>query len=694
MTLQPKALDLLVALVESGGNVLTKDELLNLVWPGQVVEESNLTVHMSALRKALGERKGEHRFVVTQPGRGYRFVAGVDEVQARTDAGALLPTPGELPMERPRARVAMWLGSGSMLCAVLIAGAVAYWRGDAQPKPAMSASGAAAPEMTIKRLTTSGRVSTATLSPDGKFFAYVHRETDGQYSLWLNPVEGSGTVRLLAPTAVTGFSVTFAPDGTSLFYCLVDPAHPQGQLFRSPLLGGTPENLGEKRCGAMAFSPDGKKVAFVQPDSARAATLLLVANLNGSDQREIAARPFAQTFIERTLAWSPDGSTIVVGAVTNENVQSQEIFSVDVSEGTVTPITTLSWRSIQRIGWFGDGTGMVVVAVEKNSPQQFSQLWSVAYPTGQARRITSDLSDYASVASIGAGDEALLAVEAHSALTNIWVAPAANVQQATRISAGSRARYDGLHGLDWTPDGRIVYVAVVGESRTIWMMDANGDNARQLTAAGYADSNPSVTADGRYLVFQSNRSGRDEIWRADIDGGNARQLTQGGGNTQPHVSPDGRWVLYISSRDGLNGLWRISIGGGDPVRLTDKPTSWPRISPDGTQVACGYVAERESGQQRLAVMAIDGTGPVKLFDVTRLANFRNGIRWTPDGVAVTYRDWADGIWRQPLSGGEPQRVPGLPQEKLFTYGWSPDGQRFAFTRGTERRNAVLLTNFR
>ena len=100
------------------------------------------------------------------------------------------------------------------------------------------------------------------------------------------------------------------------------------------------------------------------------------------------------------------------------------------------------------------------------------------------------------------------------------------------------------------------------------------------------------------------------------------------------------------------------------------------------------------GNSDLRCWPVDGTGPVKFFDVTRLANFRNGIRWTPDGVAVTYRDWADGIWRQPLSGGEPQRVPGLPQEKLFTYGWSPDGQRFAFTRGTERRDVVLLTNFR
>src|SRR5688500_11274948 len=79
VTLQPKAFDLLLALVENSGRLLTKDDLLNLVWPDQIVEESNLTVHMSALRKALGENKGEHRFVVTEPGRGYRFIADVAE---------------------------------------------------------------------------------------------------------------------------------------------------------------------------------------------------------------------------------------------------------------------------------------------------------------------------------------------------------------------------------------------------------------------------------------------------------------------------------------------------------------------------------------------------------------------------------------------------------------------------------------
>jgi DNA-binding winged helix-turn-helix (wHTH) protein/TolB-like protein len=80
VALAPKAYELLLALVENQGRVLGKDELMRRVWPDQIVEEANLTVNVSALRKALGENPNEHRFIVTVPGRGYKFVAGVREV--------------------------------------------------------------------------------------------------------------------------------------------------------------------------------------------------------------------------------------------------------------------------------------------------------------------------------------------------------------------------------------------------------------------------------------------------------------------------------------------------------------------------------------------------------------------------------------------------------------------------------------
>src|SRR5258705_6901704 len=73
VALPAKAFDMLVVLVENGGRLVGKDELFNRVWPDQIVEESNLAVHVSAIRKALGEKKDHLRYLVTVPGHGYRF---------------------------------------------------------------------------------------------------------------------------------------------------------------------------------------------------------------------------------------------------------------------------------------------------------------------------------------------------------------------------------------------------------------------------------------------------------------------------------------------------------------------------------------------------------------------------------------------------------------------------------------------
>src|SRR5688500_8864735 len=79
VALNSKALDLLLALIESHGRVLSRDELLEKVWANQFVEENNLAVQVSALRKIFGEKKDEHRFIVTVPRKGYSFVAELNE---------------------------------------------------------------------------------------------------------------------------------------------------------------------------------------------------------------------------------------------------------------------------------------------------------------------------------------------------------------------------------------------------------------------------------------------------------------------------------------------------------------------------------------------------------------------------------------------------------------------------------------
>lgn len=88
VALSSKAFDTLWELVRAGGEVVAKEDLLDRVWPDTVVEEKNLTVAVSALRKSLGETPQEHRYIVTMPGRGYRFVADVR--QTDDDDGAIV----------------------------------------------------------------------------------------------------------------------------------------------------------------------------------------------------------------------------------------------------------------------------------------------------------------------------------------------------------------------------------------------------------------------------------------------------------------------------------------------------------------------------------------------------------------------------------------------------------------------------
>jgi TolB protein len=202
-----------------------------------------------------------------------------------------------------------------------------------------------------------------------------------------------------------------------------------------------------------------------------------------------------------------------------------------------------------------------------------------------------------------------------------------------------------------------------------------------------------VTADGRFIVFQSNRSGGKEIWRAGVDGGDLKQLTTGGGNSEPHLTPDSRWVVYSSIRDGKSFIFRVPVEGGEPIRVTDKESTYPRVSHDGKLIACGYRADAGAAEQLALVRIEDGT-PVKLFDVPRSATLAGGLRWTPNGEAVCYRGLASGIWRQEIKGGAPQRLTGLPEEEAFSYDWSRDGKHFAFTCGRSISDAVLIRDFR
>jgi DNA-binding winged helix-turn-helix (wHTH) protein/TolB-like protein len=135
IALQPKAFDLLLALVERHGHLLTKDELLRVVWPDSVVEEVNLANNVSILRKTLGE--GEQQFIETVPRHGYRFVAPVEEEVPAKEiqiAEPHLPENLQPPsaVSRRKKRPLLVVALTALLC-IGLAGAVIQYFSDRQP---------------------------------------------------------------------------------------------------------------------------------------------------------------------------------------------------------------------------------------------------------------------------------------------------------------------------------------------------------------------------------------------------------------------------------------------------------------------------------------------------------------------------------------------------------------------------------
>src|SRR5580700_1849780 len=95
--LAPKAFELLLFLVQNQGRLLSKEQIMETLWPGSFVEEANLTVSISVLRKVLGEKEGNLRYIETIPKKGYRFIASVREVQGTS---AILLEEGNLSESR------------------------------------------------------------------------------------------------------------------------------------------------------------------------------------------------------------------------------------------------------------------------------------------------------------------------------------------------------------------------------------------------------------------------------------------------------------------------------------------------------------------------------------------------------------------------------------------------------------------
>ena len=548
--------------------------------------------------------------------------------------------------------------------------------------------------MKVTRLTATGKSTMAAISPDGKIVVYVVNDA-GQRSIWVRQVATSRNFQIIEPADVNYLGLTISPDSNYAYYIIGKQNEPVRELYQISVLGGAPKKILTDVDSPPTFSPDGKQFAFMRGEPTKGEYVIYIASADGTQLRRLAARN-APGFYQ-SPAWSPDGKTIVVTAGDTIIGKVMTVVGLNVEDGTERSITTQKWLGVGTVNWMADGSGLVIIAADQES--RLSQLWYVSATDGAARRLTNDLNDYGGVSLARVADN--LVTVRFDQSSNIWIAPAssagASVSQgspaidanrATQITSGGVKYFGGA----WTPDGHIVYSTDVSGALDLWIMNQDGSNQKQLTSDVGSNFQPTVSPDGRYIVFVSDRGGdnKHNIWRMDIDGQNPKQLTNVNFARYPTITPDGKWIVYVSLGRKSPTLWKMPVDGGQAVQMLDKYAMAPVVSPDGKLIACYYWDETPDSQLGIAIIPFEGGAPIKQFNLPAML-----VRWTPDGHGLAYIDNRGGvsnIWMQPIDGGKPVQLTDFKTDMIFGFNWSPDGRQLGLARGVVTSDVVLFSD--
>ena len=561
-------------------------------------------------------------------------------------------------------------------------------------------------QMSISPLTSTGNIHSATISADGKWVAYVADEK-GSHGIWIRQLATGSTaqVELGTPGEIEGLN--FSLDGNYLYFVKRDESVGVGTLFQAPSLGGAPRQVIVDVDSPISFSPDGKRFVFVRQVSKAKTSKLIIANTDGSGEQDLLVLTNPPRFSDNGPAWSPDGKRIAVADDPTGEFDKYAVEIVDVDSKTKTRLGSTDWLSPDQMSWLPDGSALLFNArVAKASLN--AQLFSLSYPDAEIRRVTNDLNFYNGT-SITSDGSAL--VSAQVTLTgSLWIA---NFGSATSFSAPRQissgiSRADGISGIIWAPDDKIIYTYYTSGAIQLASASPDGSNVHDIAPGVVSPSWLSSCGDGRHFVFGMGR-GNDSssIWRADMDGSNLTQLSTGKIAVHPNCSPDGKFVVYVGVVGDSVQLMRVGIDGGTPAEISKEELFSPVISPDGNSVACAY--QPDPGKRpKLAVVGLNGGEIRNVYDLPpEMQGAFNGdggqkLAWTKDGRAILYPFNKDGVislWAQPVGpqGSAPaaaKQVMNLgPDFQWGAYTLSPDGKQIIYAHGRAVTDAVLISHF-
>jgi Tol biopolymer transport system component len=338
------------------------------------------------------------------------------------------------------------------------------------------------------------------------------------------------------------------------------------------------------------------------------------------------------------------GGRRIASAVRDSGARTARLITIDVASGAEQAFDA-RFTQMGYNAWLPDGTGIAFVATPTGvfAAQGGGQIFVQPFPSGEPRRLTNDLVDYR-VATFSADGQSLVTIGADTT-RSLWQIPL-DGREPRRINS---QRYDGLYGLAVRPDGRLLISMSGGATIGIWRMNADGANEQLLAEV----------PDATYLS----------------------------------LAADDRTLYFTSSMNGAPGTWRLSLDGGAPV-LVSAAFDRAAVSRDGRALAGMY---RAADQFKPAVLRLDAGGTIQTFDSPSMTGAGGVVQWTADGSGILYTaaERAN-LWLQRLSGGPAVRVTNIEDLSITFYRAAPpiDRRTVIVARGTQSRDAILITNFR
>jgi Tol biopolymer transport system component len=434
----------------------------------------------------------------------------------------------------------------------------------------------------------------------------------------------------------------------------------------------------------VGWSTDKTRMAFVRFDTKDQSSALVIADADGGSQRVLTTRKwpaqFASAFFSLTPprpAWSPDDRVI---AVLGGNLRSEVLF-VDVASGTQTVVESGGGFPPAGIAWLNSNALVVSQPPAQNAGMQ---LWHISYPQGAVARITNDLSSYYGVDLDGERD--VLVTTRSDTRAALWVGDTIG-QNAQEIVSSWRAATNSI-SVAWAGD-RVVYDAT-SPGTDVASVPAAGGTPSVVSQNGLAAA---ATSDGATVVFMRPDARDSGLWKIDAAHGQAVQLVAGTA-WHPMITADDKFVVFISDRSGIGSPWIVPLEGGTPREIVRAFASFKSIdvSADGKRLL--FLSSNAQSQFFLVVCDFPSCSNRRTIPLPR--NFQYvQERWTPDGNSIAYVDYK----RKNISSvtpdrAEPQQITHITDDAIAGIARSRDGKRLAIVRATTTNDVVRFKGLR